>query len=56
MCVTWNCGGSRSKALPLLIRDLVNKHDLDIFVILEPRISGEKALKRIKKTGFQDST
>ena len=54
-CVAWNCRGSGSKSLPGLIKDLSCHHSIDIFVILEPRVSGDRALKRIIKIGFKAS-
>ena len=46
--ISWNCSGTGSKTLPDLVRDLVRKHDVRPFAILEPRVSGNKAVKRVQ--------
>ena len=54
-CITWNSRGTGLKAFPALVKDLVRKHNVGIFAILEPHCSGDKMINRIKKTSFQVS-
>ena len=44
-CITWNSRGTSSKGFPKLVRELVEKYEVDIFSILEPRCNGEKAVE-----------
>lgn len=53
--VTWNCQGASKRRLPSLTKCLVSNHKVEIFVVLEPRISGIKADQVIKKLGFPKS-
>ena len=48
-CTPWNCSGTGSKALLNLVRDLVRKPDVRLFAILEPRVSDNKAVKRVQR-------
>ena len=43
------------KGFSSLVKDLVNKYEVDIFTILEPQCRGDKAINRIKRIGFQTS-
>ncbi|KAI9125777.1 hypothetical protein K1719_003195 [Acacia pycnantha] len=53
--ITWNCQRAFDKKFPSIFKSLVFNYKPDIFVIVEPRISGPKADKVIKKLGFQFS-
>ena len=52
-CITWNSRGSGFKSLPCLVKDLVRQYKVDIFVILELRINGDRVVNLIIKIGFQ---
>ena len=51
-CITWINRGIGFEALPSLVKELVNKYDVDIFAILEPRNIGDKVVIRIKRIGL----
>ncbi|KAI9126645.1 hypothetical protein K1719_002241 [Acacia pycnantha] len=53
--ITWNCQGAFDKKFPSIFKALVFNCKPDVFVIVEPRISGTKADRIIKKLGFQFS-
>ncbi|XP_061337738.1 uncharacterized protein LOC133284682 [Gastrolobium bilobum] len=49
---SWNCRGANKKGLTCLIRDIVRKYDIKVLALLETRISGTKATRKIKQMGF----
>ena len=51
---SWNCRGAGSQAFPIMIHDIVKKFKVDILCLLEPRISGTRADKVIRKLGFSN--
>ena len=53
--MSWNSWGTRSKALPNLIREMIRSHNVNLFAVLEPRVSGNKVENHIKRMGFQSS-
>lgn len=53
--ITWNCQGVSGKRFPATFKSLVVNYKVEIFVILEPRISGKKADAVIQKLGFAHS-
>lgn len=53
--LVWNSQGARNKKFLLTIRDIVKLHALDVLVVLEPQISGDKAAKVIAKLEFNYS-
>ncbi|KAL5832771.1 hypothetical protein ACOSQ3_016445 [Xanthoceras sorbifolium] len=55
MICTWNVRGAGKKGFARLINDMKDYHNIDIFVILEPRISGKRATSIISKLGFASS-
>ena len=48
----WNCRGAAKRSLPSLIKDLISKHGFSILVLLETRVSGEKADNVVKRLNF----
>lgn len=52
MILSWNVRGAGAKTLPLLIRDMVAYYKMSILGLVEPRISGEKADRVIKRLPF----
>ncbi|KAK3205341.1 hypothetical protein Dsin_019387 [Dipteronia sinensis] len=54
MFCTWNVRGAGKKGFPKVISDLRNIYNFDVIAILEPRISGSRALKVVNKLGFSD--
>ncbi|KAI9086787.1 hypothetical protein K1719_031381 [Acacia pycnantha] len=53
--LVWNSRGAASKGFAIVLRDMKRRYRLDLVVILEPRISGNLALKVIKSWGFKHS-
>lgn len=53
--LVWNCQRAGNKKFLLLMRDIVRLHALDVLVVLESRISGDKAAKVIAYLGFNHS-
>ncbi|KAK0592822.1 hypothetical protein LWI29_026048 [Acer saccharum] len=51
---TWNVRGAGKKGFPKIISDLRNIYKFDVIAILEPRISGSRALKVVNNLGFSD--
>ncbi|XP_028752651.1 uncharacterized protein LOC114712302 [Neltuma alba] len=51
---SWNCQGAGSKTFPRLINEVVKKYRINIMGIMEPRISGARADKVVKKMGFSN--
>ncbi|KAL5831677.1 hypothetical protein ACOSQ4_017031 [Xanthoceras sorbifolium] len=47
--------GAGKKSFPKTVLDLKNIHNFDMIAILEPRISGIRASRVIKRLGFSDS-
>lgn len=50
--LSWNCRGAAKKVFPSLVKHLVRQYMVDIVFICEPRISGEKARRIIRKCGW----
>ena len=53
--ITWNCQGALDKKFPSVFKTLVANYKPEIFVLVEPRISGSKADKVIQKLRFSHS-
>ncbi|KAI9096746.1 hypothetical protein K1719_025925 [Acacia pycnantha] len=53
--ITWNCQGASDKKFPSIFKFFVANYKPVIFVLVEPRISGPRADKVIKKLGFLHS-
>ena len=53
--ISWNCQGASDVRFPSVFKSLVSNYRSDVFVLLEPRISGAKADKVIKKLLFRHS-
>ncbi|KAI9073415.1 hypothetical protein K1719_044600 [Acacia pycnantha] len=53
--LVWNVRGAASRGIAAAIRNLKKQYNLDVIVILEPRISGNRAKKCIKSWGFNQS-
>ena len=53
--ITWNCQGALDRRFPSILNTYVDTYKPDIFVLLEPRISGVKADRVIKKLRFPSS-
>lgn len=50
--LSWNCRGAGARSFPCLIQDLKRSHNVQMLIIIEPRISGVKADKIITKLGY----
>lgn len=50
--LAWNIRGVGDRSLPRLIKDLVNRHKVNLLALYETRISGETALRKIARLGF----
>lgn len=50
--VSWNCRGACGRPFPLRVRELIKRHAVEILILVEPRVSGQKASKIIKRLGF----
>ncbi|XP_028778309.1 uncharacterized protein LOC114734823 [Neltuma alba] len=46
--------GAGSRSFPVLIKDIVRKNKIGLFCLIEPRISGGKAEKIVRKLGFSN--
>lgn len=53
--ISWNYRGARARSLPSLVRDMKMKYDIHIFIIVEPRVSGDRAERVISKLGFSNN-
>lgn len=51
-CVVWNVRGAVKKGFANLIKSLTSLHDIKIMAILEPRISGARAISVANSLGF----
>lgn len=54
--IYWNVRGAASKAFLRNARELIRTHNPSIFVVAEPRISGDRADRQIANLGFPNST
>jgi len=54
--IFWNVRGAASKSFRRNTKELLLTYKHSIFIVVEPRISGEKADKMIKSLGFQHFT
>ncbi|XP_061367963.1 uncharacterized protein LOC133310979 [Gastrolobium bilobum] len=50
--LVWNCRGAAKKTFRTSLSNFTRKHKIDLVAILEPRISGATAQKKIKQLGF----
>lgn len=50
--VSWNCRGACGRPFPLRVRELIKRHAVEILILVEPRVSGQKASKILKRLGF----
>ena len=50
--ILWNCRGVGSKGFAKLIDDLAVRYSASLVVLFETHISGDKALKLVKRFGF----
>ncbi|KAI9084451.1 hypothetical protein K1719_033641 [Acacia pycnantha] len=51
----WNIRGAASRGVSTVVRDFKFRYKVDLFVLLEPRVSGRQADKVIKSWGFRHS-
>lgn len=51
-CDVMECKGAGGKTFPSLVRDLVQRHKIQLLAILEPRISGIREDRVTKRMGF----
>jgi hypothetical protein len=51
-CFIWNCRVAGGKYFSNIVRDCTKMYSIDFLVILEPRISGERANSVIESLGF----
>lgn len=54
LLLSWNCQGAASPLFRICAGDLIQDHNPDICVIIEPRISGDRAKRVIEKLGFHN--
>lgn len=52
MIIIWNVRGAGKRSFAQSVRDLIQLHKVKLFVILEPRISGERMFRIIQNIGF----
>lgn len=50
--ISWNCRGAGARYFPRLVRDLKLNYNVNILIIVKPRVSGQRADKIISKLGF----
>ena len=50
----WNCRGAASRSFARILHDIVKKYGINVMCLLEPRISGIKADRVVKKLGFSN--
>lgn len=50
----WNVRGTASRVLPNTIKTLISMFPFDVLAIFEPRVSGNKDRKIIKRLGFNN--
>lgn len=48
----WNCQGAGNNKFLATAKDLICVHKIQVFAVVEPRVSGDQATKIIKKFGF----
>lgn len=48
----WNCRGAGSRTFPLMVKEIVKKNEIGVFCIIEPRISGLRADRMVRRLGF----
>ena len=53
--ITWNYQGALDKRFPSIFKSFVFNYKPEIFVVFEPRISGIKADKVIRKLSYHNS-
>ncbi|XP_057452046.1 uncharacterized protein LOC130743838 [Lotus japonicus] len=51
---SWNIRGAAAKGVPLLLKDIVLRHNVSCLAILEPRVSAAKIPLILKTVGFDD--
>lgn len=49
----WNVRGAGRKSFSSLVRDLSSRHKIDLLLLLELRISGQRVMKVVRSLGFQ---
>ena len=54
--LVWNCRGAGNEDFLGVIRDLISVHDPVILVLVETRISGDRADEVSRRIGFSSST
>ncbi|XP_061371034.1 uncharacterized protein LOC133313656 [Gastrolobium bilobum] len=54
-CLVWNYRGAAKKSFKTSLRNFIKKYKISLVAILEPRISGAIAQKKIKQLGFNNS-
>ncbi|XP_061372953.1 uncharacterized protein LOC133315365 [Gastrolobium bilobum] len=54
-CLVWNCRGAAKKPFKVTLCNYIRKHKIGLVAILEPRISGVLAQKKIKQIGFNQA-
>lgn len=52
--VIWNCRGAASKTFPGRVRDLIRGKNIHALIVLETRVSGDKAERMVRKLGFSN--
>lgn len=52
--ISWNCQGIGNRETSRIVKTLISTHRPDILVLLEPKISGDKANKVCRELNFDD--
>lgn len=52
MCFSWNCQGAAAHGFMRILKDILHKHNPDIFGLLEPKVSGNQADRICKNIGY----
>lgn len=53
--LSWNSRGARARSFPRLIQEIKTNYKVQVLIILEPRVSGQRADNIIAKMGYGNS-
>ncbi|CAL2256143.1 unnamed protein product [Prunus armeniaca] len=52
MILVWNVRGAGDKSLPRILKNIIQLNHVEVLAVLEPRISGDKAMRVVNSLGF----
>ncbi|CAL8169596.1 unnamed protein product [Prunus armeniaca] len=52
MILIWNVRGVGDKSLPRILKNIIQLNHVEVLAVLEPRISGDKAMRVVNGLGF----